>query len=162
MTDIHELKQEFKKHPPLNKWAKAVKQIYDEAKAYTGPDPNLPIGLQTEERLKKQREFEQRLKTLCMPYVKKDVPMSTLAARAVTFLPELFVFIRFPNVTSDNNPAERIIRHTVVARKISGGTKTPKGSETKAILTSLFDTWQLQNLNPFQQCKLLLSNVSVE
>lgn len=157
LRDIHELKKNYKKHPPLNKWAKQVKQIYEEAKAYTGPDPNLPIGIQTEERLKKQREFEERLKAVCMPHVKKDTPMSILAARAITFLPELFVFIRFPDVKSDNNPAERIIRHTVVARKISGGTKTPKGSETKAILTSLFDTWQLQNLNPFQQCKLLLS-----
>jgi hypothetical protein len=158
LRDIHELKENYKKHPPLNKWAKQLKQIYEEAKAYSGPDPNLPIGLQTEERLQKQREFEQRLKTLCIPYVKKDTPMSILSARAITFLPELFVFIRFPNVKSDNNQAERIIRHTVVARKISGGTKTPKGSETKAILTSLFDTWQLQNLNPFQQCRLLLTS----
>lgn len=158
LRDIHELKENNKKHPPLNRWAKAVKQIYEEAKAYSGPDPNLPIGLQTQERLKKQREFEQRLKTVCMPYVKKDTPMSTLAARAITFLPELFVFIRFPNVKPDNNQAERIIRHTVVARKISGGTKTAKGSQTKAILASLFDTWQLQNLNPLQQCRLLLTS----
>lgn len=158
LRDIHELKDEYKKHPPLNRWAKQVKQIYEEAKAYNGPDPNLPIGLQIQERLQKQREFEQRLKAACLPYVKKDTPMSTLAARAITFLPELFVFIRFPHVRSDNNPAERIIRHMVVARKISGGTKTPKGSETKVILTSLFDTWQLQNLNPLKQCRLLLTS----
>lgn len=158
LRDIHELKEEYKKHPPLNIWSKSVRQLYEEAKVYKGPDPNLPIGLQTQERIDKQREFEQRLKVICMPYVKTDAPMSTLCARAVTFLQELFVFIRFPNVKSDNNPAERIIRHTVVARKISGGTKTPKGSQTKAILTSLFDTWQLQNLNPLQQCRLLLTS----
>lgn len=158
LRDIHELRKEHKNHPPLNKWAKQIKQIYEEAKAYSGPDPNLPIGLQAEERLKKQREFEERLKAVCMPYVKKDIPMSTLAARAITFLPELFVFISFPSVKPDNNAAERIIRHTVVARKISGGTKTAKGSETKAILTSLFDSWQLQSLNPFQQCRLLLTS----
>jgi transposase len=158
LRDIHKLKEEYKKHPPLNKWAKQVKQIYEEAKAYKGPDSHLPIGLQTQERLEKQRAFEQRLYVVCMPYVKKNTPMSTLAARAIHFLPELFVFIRFPHVKSDNNPAERIIRHTVVARKISGGTKTPKGSETKAVLTSLFDTWQLQNLNPLEQCRLLLTS----
>lgn len=158
LRDVHELKENYKKHPPLNRWVKQVKQIYEKAKAYKGPDPNLPIGLQTEERIDKQKEFEQELKRVCMPYVKTDAPMSTLCARAVTFLQELFVFIRFPNVKSDNNPAERIIRHTVVARKISGGTKTPKGSQTKAILTSLFDTWQLQNLNPLQQCRLLLTS----
>lgn len=158
LRDMHELKEHYKKHPPLNYWTKSVQELYGEAKAYKGPDPNLPIVLQTQERIDKQREFEQRLKRICMPYVKTDAPMSTLCARAVTFLQELFVFIRFPNVKSDNNPAERIIRHTVVARKISGGTKSPKGSQTKTILTSLFDTWQLQNLNPLQQCRLLLTS----
>lgn len=157
LRDIHELKQQYKKHPPLNTWAKQVKQIYEKAKQYRGPDPNLPIKLQTQERIDKQREFEQRLKSVCMPYVKTDSPMSTLCARAITYLQELFVFIRFPNIKSDNNSAERIIRHTVVARKISGGTKSAKGSETKAILTSLFDTWQLQGLNPLNQCRLLLT-----
>lgn len=158
LRDIHELKENYRKHPPLNKWAKRIREIYEKAKAYKGPDLNLPIRSQTQERIDKQREFEQELKRICMPYVKTDTPMSTLCARAVTFLQELFVFIRFPNVNSDNNPAERIIRHTVVARKISGGTKTSKGSETKSIITSLFDTWQLQNLNPLQQCRLLLTS----
>lgn len=158
LRDIHELKQEYKKHPPLNIWARRIKQIYEKAKVYKGPDPNLPIGLQTEERLQKQREFEEELKRVCMPFVKTDTPMAILCARAITYLQELFVFIRFPNIKSDNNPAERIIRHTVVARKISGGTKSSKGSETKTILTSLFDTWQLQGLNPLNQCRLLLTS----
>jgi transposase len=157
LRDIHELKEKHKKHPPLNKWAKKVKQIYEEAKAYTGPDANTPIGLAVLERIDKQHLFESRLKKVCQQYVTQDVPMSTLCARIMTFMPELFVFVRFPGVASDNNPAERIIRHTVVARKISGGTRSPKGSETKSILTSLFDTWSLQEKNPLEQCRLLLA-----
>jgi len=40
-----------------------------------------------------------------------------------------------PNPTLPHGLAaeERIIRHTVTARKIQGGTRSPKGSETKAI-----------------------------
>ncbi len=157
LRDIHELKEKHKKHPPLNAWAKKIHQIYEEAKAFTGPDPTVPPGLAVQERITKQHYFEQKLKQVCSNYVTKDVPMSTLCGRIMTFMPELFVFVRFPNVSSDNNPAERIIRHTVVARKISGGTRSAKGSETKSILTSLFDTWSLQGLNPFEQCKLLLA-----
>lgn len=155
--DMHELKEKHKRHPPLNIWAKQVKHIYEEAKSYSGPDPTLPIGLQTEQRIQKQQAFEEKLKKVCAPYVTKDVPMSTLCARIMTFMPELFVFVRFPNVTSDNNPAERIIRHTVIARKIQGGTRSSKGSETKSILTSLFDTWSMQGKNPLEQCRLLLA-----
>lgn len=157
LRDIHELKQEYKKHPPLNKWAKKIQHLYEEAKAYSGPDPTLHPGLAAEERITQQHVFEKRLRAICAPHVQTESPMSTLCARAITFLPELFVFIRFPNIASDNNPAERIIRHTVTARKIQGGTRSPKGSETKAILTSLFDSWKLQNLNPLEQCRLLLA-----
>lgn len=164
LRDIHKLKEENKKHPPLNKWAKKVnkwakkvKQIYEEAKAYSGPDQNLPAGLAIQERITKQHFFEEKLKHISQQYVTTNVPMSTLCARVMTFMPELFVFIRFPNIASDNNPAERIIRHTVVARKIQGGTRSPKGSETKSILTSLFDTWNLQGKNPLEQCRLLLA-----
>lgn len=155
--DIHELKEKHKKHPPLNKWAKQVKQIYEEAKAYPGPEPHIPAGLAIQERIDKQHFFEEKLKKVCAPYVTKDVPMSTLCGRIMTFMPELFVFVRFPNVSSDNNYAERMIRHTVIARKISGGTRSAKGSETKSILTSLFDTWRLQEKNPLQECRLLLA-----
>ncbi len=157
LRDIHELKEKYKKHPPLNKWAKQVKQIYEEAKAYTGPDANTPTGLAIQQRIDKQHLFEERLGKVCRQYVTRDVPMTTLCSRIMTFMPELFVFVRFPGVASDNNPAERIIRHTVVARKISGGTRSPKGSETKSILTSLFDTWNLQGKNPLEQCRLLLA-----
>ena len=34
---------------------------------------------------------------------------------------ELFVFVAEPDVPSDNNPAERSLRHVVISRKISGG-----------------------------------------
>lgn len=156
LRDIDDLKKQHPKHPPLNKWAKHVKEIYDEAKSYSGPSPNLPLGLQAEERITKENYFKEKLRTLCEPYVTKDVPQSTLCARVITYLSELFTFVRFPNVDFDNNRAERAIRHLVVSRKISGGTRSAKGSETKSILASLFGTWRLQGLNPFEQTKLLL------
>lgn len=158
LRDIHELKKQNPRHPPLNAWTKKIKALYEEAKSYPGPNPNWPGGLAAQERIRVQHQFEERLKAICEPYVTTDSPMSTLCGRAVTFLPEMFTFIRFSGVPSDNNAAERILRHTVVARKIQGGTRSARGSETKTILTSLFDTWQLQGKNPLVQCRLLLSS----
>jgi hypothetical protein len=98
--------------------------------------------------------------------------MSTLSMRAITFLSELFTFIRFEGINSDNNKAERELRHSVVKRKISGGTRSEKGSRTREVLASLFGTWRLQGLevlaslfgtwrlqglNPLQQTKLMLA-----
>lgn len=158
LRDTHELKKQFPKHPPLNAWAKKIKELYEEAKAYSGQNSNWPVGLIAAERIKVQHQFESRLKTICEPYLTHDCPQSTLCGRAINFLPEMFTFIRFPGVPSHNNSAERILRHTVIARKIQGGTRSAKGSETKVILASLFDTWQLQGKNPLAECRLLLSS----
>lgn len=158
LRDIKELRQLYRKHPPLNIWAKKVRLVYTEAKAYLGPEGRLPAGLAQQERIDRQHEFEHRLEAICQPYLAKESPMSPLSGRIINFLPELFTFIRFPNVPSDNNPAERILRHTVIARKIQGGTRSFQGSQTKAILTSLFGTWQLQGKDPLTECRLLLAS----
>lgn len=162
LRDIHTLKEQYPDDKNLLHWAKQVELLYQEAKAYQGPNSSLPPGIKQEERITKQGEFEDKLRTLCLPWIKTDALMSTLAARAISFLPEMFVFIRFEGISSDNNAAERVLRHTVISRKISGGTRSAKGSMTKAILSSLFGTWKLQDKNPFTQCQLLLAGVSEE
>ena len=52
------------------------------------------------------------------------------------------------------------VRPLVIARKISGGTRSPKGSATRMGLASLFGTWIAQGLNPFTQCLALLTTKS--
>lgn len=158
LRDIKTLVEQFPHDNELKRWVAKIHTIYEEAKTYQGPDAILPIGIKQQERIKKQQEFEQKLKNICQPYLTQDVPMSTLCGRMINFMPELFVFVRFPNVPSDNNSAERILRHTVTARKISGGTRSSRGSETKSILASLFGTWHLRGLNPLTQCRLLLTS----
>lgn len=163
LRDIDNLKKQYNgRHPPLNHWAKKVKSIYEEAKAYPGPSPQLPLGIQAQERINKETYFKEKLKSVCEKYVVREVPMSTLSSRVMTFLPELFTFVRFGGIDDNNNRAERALRHTVVARKISGGTRSAKGSETKSILVSLFGTWRLQGLNPLEQCRLLLTTASCQ
>jgi hypothetical protein len=140
----------------LAQWAKGVHEVYERAKAYAGPDLELPPDKQQAERVKAQRRYEQELWLLCEPYVKTDTPMRVLCERIERFLPELFMFIADPRVPADNNAAERSLRGQVVSRKISGGTRSDEGSETKSILASLFGTWQLQGRNLYQACRRLL------
>ena len=53
---------------------------------------------------------------------------------------ELFVFVAEPDVPSDNNAAQRSLRHLVISRKVSGGTRSEQGTESKMTLASLFST----------------------
>jgi transposase len=107
-----------------------------------------------------QHAFEQELWHVCAPFVQTPIPMRTLCKRVEHFLPELFVFMASPGVPSDNNVAERSVRPLVIARKISGGSCSPKGSATRMGLASLFGTWITQGLHPFHQCLALLSSTS--
>ena len=52
----------------------------------------------------------------------------------------LFEFVRNPDVESTNNRAERAIRHSVISRKISGGSRSHIGAQVYGILTSVFHT----------------------
>ena len=116
-----------------------------------------PVAKQQAVRRQQQRAYEQELMQLCAPYVGTSAPMHTLCERIERFLPELFVFVARPEVPAHNNLAERSVRPLVIARKISGGSRSPKGSDTRMALFSLFGTWAAQALNPFFQCLAELS-----
>ena len=154
---IHDLKQAHPDDAPLWQWAKEVKQIYERAKAAPASDPHLPTTKQHAQRVALQHAFEQELWQVCAPFAQTQARMRTLCERVERFLPELFVFVAYPGVPSDNNLAERSVRPLVIARTISGGTRSPKGSSTSMGLASLFGTWGAQGLNPFHQCLALLT-----
>jgi transposase len=160
LRDMHDLKKLHPHDEKLLAWAKGVRALYDEAVAWAahGPDPGLSPAKQNQARKVQQQLYEQRLLDLCRPYLRTDAPQHTLCEWVERFLPELFVFVAIPGVPSHNNLAERSIRPLVIARKISGGTRSPKGSQTRMILASLFATWIAQKLNPLQQCLLALTS----
>jgi transposase len=157
LRDMHKLTSDNPEDKELACWAAAVYAMYKEACTWPGPAETTPAGKAVQERIEKQHEFEHRLLQVCKPYVGTDTPQRILCGRVMRFLPELFTFIRYEGVSADNNAAERMIRDTVVARKISGGTRSEKGSQTRVILSSLFDTWRLQGLNPLQACQVMLA-----
>lgn len=161
LRDMKKLKEDNPKDRKLKAWIKAVHRVYEEAKSYTGP-PETLIRLKEQARIDKEVYFKHKLKKLCEPYVKTQALQAKLASRGIRFLSEMFTFIRYEGVNPDNNMAERAVRKTVIKRKISFGTRSPKGSETRSILGSLFGTWRLQNLNPFEEMRTILLNASCQ
>ena len=157
----HSLKERFPEHDGLAQWSRRVREVYDQAQAYSGPDPGLPETVRRSRRVKQQRRFQKQLWSICQPYLGSDTPMRVLCQRVERFLPELFTFIVEPRAGADNNPAERSLRPPVVSRKISGGTRSAQGSETKSIMASfmasLFGTWRLQGRNPYHALNSILS-----
>jgi hypothetical protein len=46
----------------------------------------------------------------------------------------------------------------VISRKISGGTRSQAGSDSKMTLASLFGTWRARRLNPLTACRQMLAS----
>jgi transposase len=101
--------------------------------------------------------LQGRLLAIAEPYLKdKSAPQHVLSKRICQYLPELFTFVEHPSVASSNNAAERAIRPAVIARKISGGTRSARGSQTKTRLMSVFATWALQGKEPIAACAQMI------
>ena len=79
-------------------------------------------------------------------------------APAPYWIRELFVFVTESAVPADNNAAERSLRPLVISRKISGGTRSEAGTDSKLTLAPLFGTWRARGLNPLTACHLLLAS----
>lgn len=112
----------------------------------------------SKERVLARLGFQRELNALASPYAKANLPQSVLCKRLLQFEGEMFTFVEHPQVPSENNFAERTIRPRVIARKISGGTRSEAGSLTMAILSSLFATWKLRGEEAFAACLNMLKD----
>lgn len=141
--------------PEVEAWVDKVMEVYHRAKESVK-------GEYTElERSRQRVGFERELLCLAKPYLKvKSAPQRVLAERMTSFIGELLVFVSNPEVPSENNAAERAIRPAVVARKISGGTRSARGSKTSSILRTLFETWSLQGRNTIDACREMITNAA--
>lgn len=71
-----------------------------------------------------------------------------------------FTCLLHEGIPADNNKAERNLRHLVLKRKISFGSKTQAGAERLSILLSvLYSTWKMNPNDFFGKMKLLREEV---
>jgi hypothetical protein len=147
---IHVFRERHPSDAGLRGWAEQVHALYERARRVTGP---------ATARRQAQRQCEADLLAACQPYLAADAtvaPQATLCRRIEKYLPELFTFILDPTIPTTNNAAERSVRHIVIQRKISGGTRSPAGTSTLTRLATLFGTWRARGLDPLAACQRLL------
>jgi hypothetical protein len=151
LRDLHALKRAHPQDPAVQDWASAVRALYALGQACTRRT------LHAAQREAAYRQLEDRAQALARCYAEHDGhPCQTLAQRLRRHRGELFEFVRVPALAATNNEAERRLRPLVIARKISGGTRSPQGTQTCLDLASLFQTWHARGCNPFRACYTLL------
>ena len=162
LRDIHDLVALYPKDAALARWAAAVHQLYVAAKAFNHHEPW--------QRRVAQLAWERKLLAICRPFLSDPLVVQAKLCRRIechikslprTGYGELFVFVPEPDVPADNNAAERSLRHLVISRKVSGGTRSEQGTESKMTLASIFGTWRAQGLNSLAACRQLLTSPQV-
>ncbi len=149
LRDIHKLKALYPEDAGHVRWVRRVQRLYAKARKWAAAGGRPPH--------RGQLALEKRLLALCRPFLEDPLAVQgKLCRRIERHIKELFVFVSHPETPSDNNAAERSLRHLVVSRKISGGTRSQQGSDSKMTLASLFGTWRARGLNPLLEIPRLL------
>ncbi|MBU4009487.1 MAG: IS66 family transposase [Proteobacteria bacterium] len=73
----------------------------------------------------------------------------------------LFRFVTDSNIDSTNNISERELRHLVIIRKISFGSKSQRGAHATAMLLSVIQTLRLQKRNVLNGLHEIVNNTSM-
>jgi hypothetical protein len=155
LRDLHALKEAQPAAADVQEWAAALRALYDHGQACDAQT------LTAAQRQRAYRQLEDRARRLGQCYARTDGhPCQTLAQRLLRHRGELFEFVRVPELGATNNEAERSLRPLVIARKISGGSRSPAGTTTRLHLASLFQTWHAQGRNPFHACVRALQPLS--
>ncbi len=72
----------------------------------------------------------------------------------------LFRFVTDPEVDPTNNISERELRHLVIIRKISNGSRSTRGANATAMLLSVIQTLRMNKKNPLLEMQEILKSAS--
>jgi hypothetical protein len=151
---MHKRKEKHPDNAELLAWIKAVRELYDQAEQWLKQHGNASQQARESEYVGLMGQLHE----LGLQYAQeKGHPGRALCQLVLRHQDELFQFLLVAGLASNNNLAERSLRPLVVARKISGGSRSQNGSKTRMALASLFGTWAARGLNPFLECLNLLS-----
>ena len=134
-------------HPEAAEFGKKVLEIMNlfisgiyEARG----DPEIDLMERYSEKL-------EELKALCEKYRDHEHKKTkALARELLNDWDAIWNVLRYPQMPITNNLAERALRHWVISRKISYGTRTKQGSRGYAILASVIDTCRQRNASPWE------------
>lgn len=111
-----------------------------------------------EDLVLKYQDFLDQFKILCEQF--RDADHDKTQALAREFLNDwdaIFRILAHPHMPLTNNEAERALRHWVILRRISYGTRTPQGSRVFALLASVIETCRKRQISPWNYLAHVIS-----
>ena len=110
------------------------------------------------ERKEIKEEMIGQLIKIAKPHFDDPIKLENIKQGLMKNQEKYFTCLMFPDVPTTNNKAERALRHLVLKRKSSFGSKTQRGAWTMSILCSvLLSLWWSKPKNFFKEYSALLN-----
>ncbi len=129
----------------MNELIKVIKEARE-----SPPDIPLPIAYQ-----QPLEEYQQLCEEMRQSEHEKT---HALAVEMLNDWDAIFAVLKHPQLPLTNNEAERALRHWVILRKISYGTRTEVGSRVFAILASVIETCRIRQCSPWRYLSDVIAN----
>jgi transposase len=103
--------------------------------------------LKESQRIHWYKKLKKKLQKLAISNVDEPKKLKTYKKTLSKNIDKYLTCIKYSGIPSDNNQAERSLRHIVLRRKNSFGSITNKGADTISILMSVFLTIRNKNID---------------
>jgi transposase len=138
-------------HPHLT-WAHAMRKLFQHAiQVHHQRSQLAPVQFERQVTAIERRCDRLLHQDLAPPEAQK------LKRRYLKYRACLFVFLHRTDVEPTNNVAERVLRHSVVHRKVTNGFRSMWGTNAYAALASVIDTAELSGMRAFDAIQSLFS-----
>lgn len=100
--------------------------------------------------MKENDDLLFELKYLCLKHDNSSHEKTGALAREFLYdWDAIFMILNHPELPLTNNEAERMLRHWVIARRLSHGTRTQEGSVSFTLLASIIETCRKRKVKPW-------------
>jgi transposase len=151
--DLKDEAAKFEENQEVVEFVERLRQLLAEAMTLRGKSLSDPAYYREAQKIKCQ------ILSLCQieeahPAIKRWADYFIESAE------RLYQWVENRAVPAENNRAERELRPTVIARKVSFGSQAEEGAKTREVLMSLMQTLKKREQNPRQKFKAMLDKIS--
>ena len=156
LRDLKDTQAEFSDEPEVESFTASMIEHLSQAMHLTANKT-----MEDEEYYRKVRELKREMFVAC-----QEGSHHLAVKRWQDFFVEeedkLYHWVEDRRVPCENNRAERELRPTVIARKVSFGSQAEEGAKTREVLMSVLHTLKKRVKNPRQRLKEVLDKLSQE
>lgn len=155
LRDVQDLEKEFAEDPEVQRFVAVVAPLLALAMGLRSQ----PIG--DEEFSARAVQLRSEIKS-AMEQPAKHAGIRRIQDIFTEHEPRMYLWADNRAVPADNNLAERDLRPSVIARKVSFGSVTDAGARVRSILTTVVTTLRKKGLDPASQIKTTLDTLATD